>query len=119
MRHTVSIKENRIFRQLYSRGTNRVDRFLSVYARPNRLPVSRLGLTVSAKLGGAVQRNAVRRKLREIYRLKEDEMKPGTDLVIVARSRAINASYQELKGSLEKLLSELNLIKEETQEKHP
>ena len=109
MRHTVSIKENRVFRQLYARGRSRVDRYLAVYCRRNRLGCNRLGLTVSAKLGCAVERNRIRRRLREAYRLQEDRLKPGYDLVIVARSRAVNADYHTLEQSLTDLLTQLDL----------
>lgn len=119
MRHTVPIKENRVFRQLYHRGRSRVDRFLVVYCRKNRQPVSRLGFTVSGKLGGAVQRNRVRRRLREIYRLHEAQILPGYDIVIVARSRAMDASYQQLEECLLRLLDQLSLLDSGREETAP
>ncbi len=110
MRHTVSIKENRVFRRLYARGRSQADRYLAVYCRKNRQPGNRLGLTVSAKLGCAVARNRVRRRLREAYRLQEDRLRLGYDLVIVARSRAMDASYQTLEQSLTGLLRQMDLL---------
>ena len=67
---------------------------------------SRLGLTVSAKLAGAVQRNRVKRLFREAYRLHEDEFATGVDLVLVARARAVGATYQEIEKSLLRALRE-------------
>ncbi len=69
---------------------------LVVYARRTGGPVSRLGLTVTAKVGKAHTRNLVRRRLREIYRLHEEDLQPGYDLVVVARTRAAAAEYRRL-----------------------
>ena len=82
---------------------------LVVYALPDREGLSRVGYTVSSKLGKAVTRNRVRRRLREIYRLNPIES--GYDLVIVARSRCVDCSYQELESAYLDALSKLGLIK--------
>ena len=58
---------------------------LIVYAAPNGLPACRLGLSVSRKVGGAVQRNRLKRMLREAFRGVAAELPEGIDLVIVAR----------------------------------
>ena len=79
-----------------------------LYVLPNRDGLSRVGYTVSAKLGNAVTRNRIRRRLREIYRL--NGIKPGQDLVIVARSKCVEASYQEIEKAYLELLCKLNLL---------
>ena len=96
MKHTVSLKQNHEFRRLYNKGASAVTGALALYCRKNRLGISRLGLTTGVKLGGAVQRNRVRRRLREIYRTNEARLASGWDLVIVARKRAVFAPYAEL-----------------------
>ena len=106
MKHTISLKENHEFRRLYHRGTSTAGRHLVLYCRKNRLGYNRLGLTVSAKLAGAVQRNRVKRLFREAYRLHEDEFATGVDLVLVARSRAVGATYWEIEKSLLRALKE-------------
>ena len=65
MKNTISLKENHEFRRLYHRGTSSAGRHLVLYCRKNKLGRNRLGLTVSAKLGKAVQRNRVKRLFRE------------------------------------------------------
>ena len=62
MLHTVSLKENHVFRRLYHRGATAGNRLLVVYCLRNGTGHSRLGLTVSAKLGHAVERNRMRRR---------------------------------------------------------
>ena len=61
--------------------------------------VARVGLTVSSKVGGAVVRNRVRRRLREAVRLELSQL-PAVDLVIVARSAATSSSVDDLRGWL-------------------
>ncbi len=100
MKKTISLKENHEFRRLYHRGVSTAGRHLVLYCRRNKLGYNRLGLTVSAKLTGAVQRNRIKRLFREAYRLNEDKFADGIDLVLVARARAVGATYQEIEKSL-------------------
>ena len=95
MKFSSALKLNHIFRRLYS-TTGYANGFLVLYARKNHSQQNRVGLTVSKKLGHAVVRNRVRRRLREVYRLHEALFLPGWDIVVVARSRCIQASFQQL-----------------------
>ena len=95
----VTVKENGDFRRIYRRGRSAVSGGVVVYCLKNRKGMSRLGVTVSTKLGHAVVRNRVRRRLREIYRLNEQSLAPGYDIVIVARSRAVEAPFDKLTAS--------------------
>jgi ribonuclease P protein component len=58
---------------------------LTVFARPNALSHLRLGLSVSARVGAATRRNAIKRRLREAFRLLQHDLPRGYDLVIVVR----------------------------------
>jgi len=110
---TVSLKENHLFRRLYQKGKTAADGRLALYVRPNGRTGNRLGFTVSTKLGHAVVRNRTRRRLREIYRLHENELIMGRDIVIVARVRAASSSYAQLEKSFLKLTEKLELLKKE------
>lgn len=110
MKHTVSLKENRIFRRLYAKGKSGVSPTMVLYCRKNGRKESRLGLTVGTKLGGAVVRNRVRRRLREIYRLHEGELLPGYDIVVVARVRAVHSRYAVLERDFLRLAKKLQLL---------
>ena len=66
-------------------------------------------VTVSTKLGHAVVRNRVRRRIREIFRLSQGKMKQGYDCIVVARTRAAHADYWELKRAFEKTCKKLDL----------
>ena len=81
-----------------------------MYCGRNRSRKNRVGLTVSAKLGHAVVRNRIRRRLREIYRLNEGRFRTGFDIVVVARSRAVTAEYAELEKAYLSLADKLGLL---------
>ena len=110
MKHTVSLKSNRAFQRLYRKGKSAVCPCLALFVRESRRPYSRLGLTVGVKLGKAVVRNRVRRRLREAYRIHEGRFRPGLDLVVVARVRAAYAPYRELERSLLRMADKLGLL---------
>lgn len=114
MKHTVSLKENHLFRRLYSKGKSAASPALAVYVRPNNHRKSRLGITVGAKVGKAVRRNRVRRRIREAYRIHEEAMAPGFDMVVVARVRAAHAPYGEIERDLLRLLDRLGVYEKET-----
>ena len=115
MQFSKSLKLNHLFRRLYHKGKSAAGKYLVLYCRRNGTQENRIGLTVSAKLGHAVVRNKLRRRLREIYRLNESQFQPGWDIVVVARSRAVDAPYKKLEGAYLSLAERLGLlIKEET-----
>lgn len=110
MKHTVSLKQNHEFRRLYSKGKTAASPYMAVYCRKNRRQESRLGLTTGVKLGNAVRRNRVRRRLREVYRTNEHRLLPGWDIVIVARVKSVYARYGELERSFLTLARKLDLL---------
>ncbi len=110
MKYSCSLKLNHIFRRLYSTA-GQANGHLVLYARPNRTGINRVGITVSKKLGKAVVRNRVRRRLREVYRLNEEKFSPGWDIVVVARSRCISASFEKLTDSYLSLAGKAGILK--------
>ena len=110
MEFTSTIKQNYEFRRLYSKGKSCANAYLVVYCRKNRAGRSRIGYTVSNKVGHAVVRNRIRRRLREIYRLNEDMLTSGVDIVVVARVRAAHVPYRRLEQAFLKLCAKVDML---------
>ena len=104
-----TLKKNSDFRRLYSKGKSAVDPYLVIYCRRNKGGVNRVGYTVSTKLGHAVTRNRVRRRLREIYRLNSHRLRSGYDIVIVARGRCVGAEYSAMEAAFLSVCDKLGL----------
>lgn len=103
-RHRLS--RSRDFRAVYKEGLRARRGPLLVFARPNDLPHARLGLSVPRRVGKAVSRNRIKRRLREAFRLLMPEAPSGYDLVIVVRPHAAleMSEYQRLLRSAWKRL---------------
>jgi ribonuclease P protein component len=102
------LKKSSDFRRVYSARHRRDGPLLAVYCLPNQLAHVRVGLAVSTRVGGAVVRNKVKRRLREVCRgWLEGAGHHGLDLVIVARPESATADFQELSQELKTLLNGL------------
>lgn len=93
------------FERVYRRGTAYRGKLFSIHAFPNEHGAPRLGLSVSRKVGKAVVRNTVRRRLREVFRLCVSEIPGDLDLVVSARPAASGATFEELRAEFGKALS--------------
>jgi ribonuclease P protein component len=78
---------------------------LVVYAAPNELERTRVGITVSGRVGNAVVRNKVRRRLREALRARFARLSSGKDVVVAARPASAGASWDELCSALDNVLA--------------
>ena len=81
----------RAFRRVFQQGKKLLSPLFVLYILPTSQPYSRLGLAVSKRIGSAVVRNRVKRRLREVFRCHKYLLDPPCDVVIVARSAAARA----------------------------
>ena len=107
-----SLKKNREFKKVYDNGKSYATRNLVIYClNYKKGKRNRYGLSVSKKIGNAVVRNKLKRRLREIIRKfeKEKEFK-GYDIIFIARKPVIQLDYQSLKRNVKKLYKKMNII---------
>lgn len=112
MKQTYTLKLNREFRRLYSRGKYCASGYVVVYCMKNRVKHNRIGLTAGKTVGNAVKRNRAKRLMRESYRLMEDKLKQGYDFVLVARSRITGKTYQQVSRDVYYAMKTLGMMKE-------
>jgi ribonuclease P protein component len=77
---------------------------------PNDLPYSRFGFAVSSRIGGAVVRNRIKRQLRESMRLRIGQVKPGWDILVIARKPILDADYWKIDAACARLLGRAHLL---------
>ena len=102
------------YESIYNSGNYRANRDLVIRVLPNNLDFSRYGITVSRRVGKAVVRNRVKRRLREIIRQRT--VPPGFDIVFITRAAAATVGYAEMKKSAEDVLSQAGLLTGEYEE---
>lgn len=91
-----SLRNTRQFNYVYKRGKSIVNKYVVMYYINNNLENNRVGFSVSKKVGKAVIRNRVKRLMKESYRLNEDKINKGYDIVFVARVRLNRSNFEEV-----------------------
>jgi ribonuclease P protein component len=92
------------FDAVYRAGKRRSNSHFTVFFRANQLPHSRFGFSIKKELGGAVVRNRIRRRTREIVRCHRPEVAAGWDIVIHPKKTVARAAFAALSADLLKLL---------------
>lgn len=99
------------YHHVYQHGRKQWNHRFVLYICKNGRKHSRLGLTVSKKVGKSVQRNRVKRLIREVFRLNQHRIADGYDIVVVARRAATELKYQQAEGALLYLLRRMRTLK--------
>lgn len=107
LRRGTRLTDSPEFERVYKQGAAYRGKLISVHAFPSDAGESRLGLSVSKKVGNAVVRNGVKRRLREIFRSHLPGLRGERDFVISARPSAAGATYQDLEREFERALKRL------------
>ena len=100
MKHFNSIKKNRDFQEVYQTGKSYANKLLVMYVKKTDRPETRIGISVSKKVGNSVVRHRLTRLIRESYRLQEEHFQSGYDIVVIARVSANGRSYREMESAL-------------------
>ncbi|CAN5741738.1 ribonuclease P protein component [soil metagenome] len=107
LRRGTRLTDSPEFERVYKQGTAYRGKLFSVHAFPREAGGSRLGLSVSKKVGNAVVRNSVKRRLREVFRSRLPEIRDGWDFVISARPAAAGVDYRDLDTEFGRALKRL------------
>ena len=100
MKFTESLEKNRQFQFVYDYGRSYANKYLVMFVMDNNTETSRLGISVSKKVGNSVIRHRGKRLIKESYRLQEEMFNSGLDIVIIARVKAKEISYKEIESAV-------------------
>jgi ribonuclease P protein component len=101
MKREQRLTQEKHFAAVYSQGKSWAGEMLVMKASPNQLEATRFGFSVSKRVGKAVARNRIKRRLREC--VQSMSWKPGWDVVLIARSTSATADYGALRKGLDRL----------------
>ena len=116
MERKYRLRLNADFQRVRQKGKSWANHLIVLCALPNDLEHSRFGFAVSKRIGKAVVRNRVRRRMREAVRLRRPLIADGWDLVFIARSAVRRASYAEIAHGVEGLLLRADLYESQKRE---
>ena len=111
--HPERLKKSWEFQRVYKKGRKCWNAHFVIYVYPTQHSQPRLGITVSKKVGISVQRNRVKRLIREAFRRLKVELLPQYDIVVVGRKAACGLSGQQATESLHQLFSRASIMKTE------
>jgi len=103
-----SLKKPSEFSKVYKRGKSFADKNIVVYYMPNQLGFTRVGFSISKKVGNSVVRNRVRRLIRESFRVNFESF-GSYDFIFVARVRSSEVEYHEITKSLKYIFKKISL----------
>ena len=112
MRKFPSIKKGVDFQAVYRAGKSYANKELVMYVKRTEFPGQRIGISVSKKVGNSVVRHRVTRLIRECFRLNQEQLTTGLDIVVVARVAAATANYKNMERAYLHLCGLHNIMKE-------
>lgn len=112
MKHFNSIKKNSDFQKVYRTGKSYANKLLIMYVKENGGEENRIGISVSKKVGNSVVRHHITRLIREIFRLNENMLDKGLDIVVVARPAAKESDFKLIESAYLHLCGLHNIKKE-------
>ena len=98
-----TLKNTREFQRVVERGERKTLRTITVYMLPTRSEETRIGISISKRIGNSVKRNKLKRRMREVIKENAPRLPAGMDIVIVARRGPSEASFQEIREDIKQL----------------
>ena len=118
MKKTIMIKRRHEFKQLFSKGKIVYNKNFTFYYLKNKLSINQLGIAVSKKSGNAVDRNRIKRLIRENYKIFEEKLSTGYNLLFSVNKKCQikEINFYDVKKEMERALKKAELLEEENEE---
>jgi len=100
LKKSLRLTKNFEFIKVYKTGRRLSSLFFTMYIKKNELNFSRLGVSVSKKVGKSVVRNKIKRRIKEIVRLNYDYIKQGYDIVVSAKPSSVQLDFKAMEKEL-------------------
>ena len=112
MKFTESLEKNRQFQFVYDYGRSYANKYLVMFVMDNNTETSRLGISVSKKVGNSVSRNRIKRLIKENYRLLEKDIKENNSLVILWKKSVDKeeADFYKIKEDMKQIFEKAEII---------
>jgi len=105
------LRKNIEFKRIYKYGKNYWNRNLVLYIRENGSEETRVGFTITKKIGNAVVRNKIKRRMKGIYKSNFHNIKGGYDLIFIPKRNVVELSFHELESAMVHILSISKILK--------
>lgn len=113
MKKLEKLRKNKDFQTVYQKGKSTANRQFVVYVlKRSNQEYSRMGLSVSKKMGNAVTRNRIRRYIKEAITMMEDKLQLGNDYIIISRKASVDMDFHQVKSSLQHVLKRAGVFKD-------
>jgi len=113
MKKIITIKRSRDFSRAFKRGKSVADKYLVIYIYKNNIEINRIGISIGKKVGNSVNRNRVKRLIRENYRQIKASLEVGFDVIFIPRQLSKDAKCKDIYNSIFKLFKKLGILSKE------
>lgn len=118
MKRRFSVRKDRRFQEIRRQGRSYTNELLVLCALPNQLGYSRFGFAVNSRVGPAVVRNRIKRRLREAVRLQMAQIASGWDIILIARRPIRTADYFQMEAACARLFRRAHLLPDDKKPEH-
>lgn len=114
MEKTLKLKKNYEFRRVLTKGKYYSGKYIEVFAKPNNQQINYIGIAIGVKIAKAVKRNRIKRLIRENYRLLENKLKPGYNIVFLWKKKKNikEATFSNIKIDMINIFKRIGILEE-------